>query len=325
MTRKIVLGTLLVGLIGVLVAGAIIRTVDKTENIAEARGLGTGRGGNEAVEVTQGNREQARAGNGQGRLQTENDLGRQFPNYEEPPDEWTEYEGTVVQTPADGGELVLETADGEQLTVGTGPGYMTDQGFSVAVGERITVRGYWEDGELKASQLTRVRDGETIKLRDELGRPAWAGSGRRGQERSTGTGSGYNSEGQGRGFGRQAGGGGGQPSGALGAGETSGLSGQGMASVDGWLDVPGTVLGVDTSALVVGSQEGEIAVENRAWWFAQDQGFTAQVGDRLTLRGFFEGDDFEVGSIVNHTSDKIVRIREEGGRPLWAGGGRRVR
>jgi len=53
MVRKVVLGTLLVGLIGVLVAGAIISTVDKTENVAEARGLGQGRGEISWVELYQ--------------------------------------------------------------------------------------------------------------------------------------------------------------------------------------------------------------------------------------------------------------------------------
>ena len=43
MIKKAVLGTLLIGLIGILVAGAVIRTVDKTGNIAEAQGLARGR------------------------------------------------------------------------------------------------------------------------------------------------------------------------------------------------------------------------------------------------------------------------------------------
>jgi hypothetical protein len=48
MIKKTVLGTLLVGLIGVLVAGAIIYTVDKPEN-AEARALGQSRGSSEQI------------------------------------------------------------------------------------------------------------------------------------------------------------------------------------------------------------------------------------------------------------------------------------
>lgn len=65
MAKKIVLSILAVGLIGVLVAGAIIRTVDKTENVAEARGLGRGRSGSEGTEYVAG-QGQGRGGNGQG-------------------------------------------------------------------------------------------------------------------------------------------------------------------------------------------------------------------------------------------------------------------
>ncbi|MGD9375857.1 MAG: hypothetical protein PVJ23_08750, partial [Anaerolineae bacterium] len=68
MAKKVLLGTLLVGLIGILVAGAIIRTVDKTDNVAEARGEGNGRalaqtGSNETAVLGQG---RGGAGQGQG-------------------------------------------------------------------------------------------------------------------------------------------------------------------------------------------------------------------------------------------------------------------
>ena len=57
----------------------------------------------------------------------------------------------------------------------------------------------------------------------------------------------------------------------------------------------------------------------------------AQVGDQVTLRGFNEDEDlstgsdqhFEVGRIDNASNDQGVLIREENGRPLWAGRGRR--
>ena len=66
MFKRIVLGTLLVGLIGVLVAGAIIRTVDKTENVAEARGQGRGRGGGEETGYGTGELGQGFGANAQG-------------------------------------------------------------------------------------------------------------------------------------------------------------------------------------------------------------------------------------------------------------------
>jgi hypothetical protein len=61
----------------------------------------------------------------------------------------------------------------------------------------------------------------------------------------------------------------------------------------------------------------------RPWTFAQEQGFTAEAGDRVTLVGFYENGEFEVGQLDNLTTGLSVTIREDSGRPLWAGGGRR--
>ena len=65
MAKRIIRGVLLVGLIGILVAGAIIRTVDKTENVAEARGQGRGRSEVETVQYVADT--QGRGGGGYGR------------------------------------------------------------------------------------------------------------------------------------------------------------------------------------------------------------------------------------------------------------------
>lgn len=193
MFRKVALSTLLLGLIAVLIAGAIIRTVDKTENV-EARGLGQGRGAGQEA-------------------------------------------------------------------------------------------------------------GETITLRDEVGRPAWAGGGQSAQANARG---GY----EGQGYTEAPGDG----------------TGTGQAQVDEWVTLQGNVVSVDGNALIVQTTDGqEIVVENRAWWFAQEQGFSIQVGDQVTLVGFYEGGDFETGQMVNITTGQSVLIREEGGRPLWAGRGRRGR
>jgi hypothetical protein len=320
MFKRVVLGTLLIGLIGVLVAGAIIRTVDKTENVAEARGLGQGRSASEAGEaVTQGQ------GQGQGRGRSVQGTGigqsetadRLYPNYDDTPEEMSTYEGTVLLSPETGGDLVIMTDEGQEFTVGTGPGYMEEQGFTLQAGERVQVLGYWEDDELKAAQLTRLQDGQTITLRDELGRPAWSGAGKRAAEAQAADtlvapgagggwsrGSGYDGEGR---------------TDAPGDG-----TGTGQAQVDEWLTLSGTVTSVDASLLSVQFDNGEqVEMLGRPWRFAQEQGFTAQVGDRVIVVGFYEGDEFEVGQIDNASSGLSVVIREDSGRPLWAGGGRR--
>jgi len=176
MLKKIVLGTLFIGLIGVLVAGAVIRTMDRTERVAEAEG--NEHGHDEASEHAEGESGQGRGSQGQGN--TGGGVAeRQYPNYDgSPPEEWLVQEGTVVLPPEDGVDLVIEMSDGKKLSVGTGPMYMASQGFILQAGEPVQVLGYWEDHEFKAAQVTRLADGRTITLRNELGRPAWAGAGR---------------------------------------------------------------------------------------------------------------------------------------------------
>jgi hypothetical protein len=100
--------------------------------------------------------------------------------------------------------------------------------------------------------------------------------------------------------------------------------GTGQDNVEGWLVLQGAIVSVDPDTLVVQTDSGQqVVVENRAWWFAQEQGFSAQVGDQVTLTGFYEGGEFEVGQIDDATSSQTVLIRDENGRPLWAGRGRR--
>ena len=91
-----------------------------------------------------------------------------------------------------------------------------------------------------------------------------------------------------------------------------------------WLTVQGTVVSVDASALTVELDAGELlAVEGRAWRFAQEQGFSVQAGDEVRIVGFDEDGEFKPGQIENITTQTSLLVREESGRPLWAGGGRR--
>jgi len=100
--------------------------------------------------------------------------------------------------------------------------------------------------------------------------------------------------------------------------------GTGQAQVTEWVTLQGTVVSVDQNALVVETGTGEqIVIENRPWLFAQEQGFLAQVGDKVTLTGFYESDAFEVGQITDSNNGKTVSLRDDGGRPGWAGRGRR--
>jgi hypothetical protein len=271
-----------------------------------ANGQGRGQGGSQVGEAVQVGSSEGRGANGQGGGygRSGEAVERQYPNYQEPVGDLGIYEGTVVEAAESGGDLVIVTDEGQEITVGTGPGYMEAQGFTLQAGEQVQVEGYWENEELKAAQVTRLRDGQTIVLRDQFGRPAWSGGGWRATEQQatvTGSGRGYGGQGS---------------ENALGDG-----TGTGQAQVDAWLTLQGTVISIDSNALVVEVESGkQVVVENRPWWFAQEQGFVAQAGDDLAVVGFYEGDEFEAGRLDNLTTGLSVPIREEGGRPLWAGG-----
>jgi hypothetical protein len=101
-------------------------------------------------------------------------------------------------------------------------------------------------------------------------------------------------------------------------------TGTGQAQVDEWLTFDGTVVSVDADALAVLTATGEeVVVENRPWWFAQEQGFAPQPGDQVTLVGFYEDGTLEVGQIADASNGQSIQLRDESGRPMWAGRGRR--
>ena len=193
MLKKIVLATVLIGLIGILVAGAVIRTMDKTTLVAEAHGPGYGRGNDEAgayaVNGSGQNRDYGRGGNwggygSQGRADAPGDqTGTGQANVEE----WLTLQGTVVSVDVD--TLVVQTASGEQVTMENRPWWFAqEQGFSARVGDQVTLVGFYEGDDPSTSsghrfevgQIDDVTNGQTVFIRDENGRPLWAGRGRRG-------------------------------------------------------------------------------------------------------------------------------------------------
>ena len=76
----------------------------------------------------------------------------------------------------------------------------------------------------------------------------------------------------------------------------------------------------ESDVFVVGEGEKEI-LDCRAWEFAREQGFSAQVGDQVTLKGFYENNDFKVGQVDNLINDQSVLLRNSDGKPLWSRGG----
>ena len=221
MFKKIVLVSLFVLFAAVLIAGAVNRTADKSDTLSatgsqgqsadrhavvsagyqeslgrqagqgnQGQGAGTGRnqesnisepaagqgGQGQGVPASQqGANGSGSGGQGQGWRRQENQQAVAQGTLER-----ITLQGIVLQAPAAGVDLILETTAGEVL-IGTGPGYLDEQGFALIVGDSISVTGSWENEEFKAMEITQNTKGETIILRDEWGRPMWSGAGRNAQ------------------------------------------------------------------------------------------------------------------------------------------------
>ena len=93
--------------------------------------------------------------------------------------QWLTLRGTVIVGTDAGEDIEIRIESGETVVVGAGPQWLQSQGYSLETGETVTIHGYWEDGEFKAGEIIRERDEASIILRDETGRPAWSGAGRR--------------------------------------------------------------------------------------------------------------------------------------------------
>ena len=93
-------------------------------------------------------------------------------------------------------------------------------------------------------------------------------------------------------------------------------------TVSDWESQMGTVQGWGDQILTVLMDTGEsVLVEGRGGRYLSEKDFTAVPGERVTLTGFYEGDDFEVAIITNETTGVTIRLRGEDGRPVWGSGG----
>lgn len=100
---------------------------------------------------------------------------------------------------------------------------------------------------------------------------------------------------------------------------------QSQAVTAEWITVEGQALSIDAAGLVVTAADGtEIEIDGRAWRLAQEEGFTAKPGDLIQLTGFYDSNSiFETSILVNSSSGQTITLRDESGRPRWAGRGRR--
>ncbi|MEA3334805.1 MAG: hypothetical protein U9R25_02780 [Chloroflexota bacterium] len=197
---------------------------------------------------------------------------------------WQAMEGTVVAV--DDESLTLSTENGDLEIADRGWRFALEQGFSAQVGQRIGVQGFLEEGKYEVGSIANLSSGQLVQIREQSGRPLWAGgAGGGGPERVDGDS---------------------QPA--------------AEAEDHQWQQVMGEVVNVDDEQITLKLADGELQIEGRPWSFALMQGFHAQRGDLVIVNGFLENGEFEAGVFQN--GGLIVPVREESGRPLWAGQGR---
>lgn len=137
-------------------------------------GQGRGRqGGGNSGNSNSGN---GNRGNGAGNQAQNNPAGTPAP--QNGLQEWVTFSGEVSNYTAN--LFTLVTPDGQQIPVQLGSqNYISGLGLSLQDGDPVTVVGFWETVDtFTAGTLTLDATGAVISLRDEVGRPLWAGGGR---------------------------------------------------------------------------------------------------------------------------------------------------
>ncbi len=113
------------------------------------------------------------------------------------PEDWVTLNATV--TAVNRSTLEVQTEAGETLSLQLGQAnFIQSQGVTFAVGDALSITGYWQGTTFRAGDITKLATGERLMLLDPNGRPLWGGPGRNGAQGQGGQGQ-ANAGAQGRG------------------------------------------------------------------------------------------------------------------------------
>jgi hypothetical protein len=86
--------------------------------------------------------------------------------------------------------------------------------------------------------------------------------------------------------------------------------------------VSGEVIALEGGEVTIQTADGELEVHLCPEWYWEAEGIALDPGDEVEATGFYEGDEFETARIENLTTGESVTLRDDSGRPMWAGRGR---
>lgn len=191
-----------------------------------------------------------------------------------------------------GFDLTLDSGETVYIELGP-PDYWQSQNIELASGQTVTVVGSINEDMIHASQL-ELADSQVLTLRSETGQPMWSGGA-------------SNSRGQ---------------QGQQGQVSDGDHIPDPMAQVDEWITLDGTLISFQGGSMTMSTPDGAlISFQTGQPRFFAEQGVTFQVGDQISMLGFYQGEQFSAGEITQLSTGLRVMLRDPNGRPLWAGPG----
>lgn len=197
--------------------------------------------------------------------------------------------GTISDVDDNGFNFAPDDSDTVYIELGPAD-YWQSQGVPIEPGQRATVTGSVNEGMIHATQIM-LADGQILQMRNDSGQPLWSGGVSRGRGQNGSQGDGDQIP---------------DP----------------QAQVSEWVTLEGTLMSFQGGSMTIGIADGElITIQTGQPRFFADQGVTFQVGDDVTVLGYYQGDQFTAGEITQVLTGSRVMLRDPNGRPLWAGPG----
>ncbi len=183
--------------------------------------------------------------------------------------------------------FTLTTADGDFYVELGPPTYWQAQAVTLAVGDVVSVDGYYNGEQVHARVINA--NSEQLVIRTESGQPMWAG----GADHTNGSGE------------QQA----------------QGVTQLQVAPED-WLTLTGVIGSVANGNVTLNVDDGTaLSLQMGRPDFWQSQGITLNSGDPVEVLGFWSGDQFMAGDIRKTATGETIMLRDPNGRQLWGGPG----